>query len=135
MPVSDQQTLTVAAVCFSDDHQRILTVRKSDTRMFMFPGGKLEAGEDATAAAIREVDEEIGIRLTADDLMLVGTFRAPAANETDTMISATVFSSRLPAIPIASAEIAELRWVHRTDTGADLAPLLRDHVFPVMNAR
>jgi hypothetical protein len=50
------------------------------------------------------------------------------------MISATVFSSRLPAIPIASAEIAELRWVHRTDTGADLAPLLRDHVFPVMNA-
>ena len=134
MRASDQQTLIVAAVCFSDEDQRILTVRKSNTHLFMFPGGKLEPGEDATAAAIREVDEEIGISLSADDLKLVGTFRAPAANEADTMISATVFSSRLPATPVASGEIAELRWVYRTDTSADLAPLLRDHVFPMMNA-
>ena len=94
MPESDQQTLTVAAVCFSDDHQRILTVRKSDTRMFMFPGGKLEAAEDATAAAIREVDEEIGIRLTADDLMLV-VFH-PDAGSSDADKLALLASADLP---------------------------------------
>jgi 8-oxo-dGTP pyrophosphatase MutT (NUDIX family) len=128
----NQRELTVAAVCFSDEDQRILAVRKSGTRMFMFPGGKLEPGEDALTAAIREVHEEIGVDVAANDLTLLGTFHAAAANESNTAISATVFTARLRSDPVASGEIVELRWVQRTDTGADLAPLLRDHVFPVI---
>lgn len=36
------------------------------------PGGKLEPGEFAREAAVREVEEEVGIRLSDQDLELVG---------------------------------------------------------------
>ena len=36
------------------------------------PGGKLEPGEDAAAAAVREVNEEVGILLGRESLELVG---------------------------------------------------------------
>ena len=36
--------------------------------MYAFPGGKLEPGEDAAGAAVREVYEETGVRLAPDDL-------------------------------------------------------------------
>jgi len=36
------------------------------------PGGKLEAGEDPVTAAIREVEEEVGILLEPASLVLVG---------------------------------------------------------------
>lgn len=129
MPV---RTLTVAAVCFRDTHSRVLTVRKNGTAAFMFPGGKLEIGESPEHAAVREVREEIGIRLAVPDLVSLGTFIADAANEPDTLVEATVFTARLDRAPIAAAEIAEIRWVDRRSTWDALAPLLRDHAFPLL---
>ena len=37
----------------------VLTVRKRGTSMFMFPGGKPEAGESPVEAGVREVREEL----------------------------------------------------------------------------
>ncbi|TDD94803.1 NUDIX hydrolase [Jiangella asiatica] len=122
----------VAAVCFLDDRSRVLTVRKRDTAAFMLPGGKLEPGEDAAAAALREVHEEIGVRLRAADLTELGRWTAAAANEPDAGVAATVYTASLPAPPVAAREIAELRWMHPAHDGADVAPLLRDHVFPAL---
>lgn len=110
----------------------MLTVRKIDTTSFMFPGGKLEPGESPEHAAVREVHEEIGIRLMVPDLVALGTFTAAAANEPDTLIEATVFSAPLDQTPVAAAEIAEIRWFDQQDVSAVLAPLLRDHVFPIL---
>ncbi|MDQ4110455.1 MAG: NUDIX domain-containing protein, partial [Actinomycetota bacterium] len=39
----------------------MLTVRKNGTTKFMLPGGKLEPGESAAEAAVREVAEELGV--------------------------------------------------------------------------
>ena len=46
------------------------------------PSGKLEIGEDAISAVLRESTEEIGIRLDADDVRLVTTVhhRNPAGH-------------------------------------------------------
>lgn len=126
--------LTIAAVCFRDPAGHILTVRKRGTSKFMLVGGKLEPGESASAAAVREVREEVGLVLSVDDLELLDTFDSDAANETDTRIDSTVYLAPLPAdaLPVAAAEIAELAWLDpATAPGReDLAPLLRDHVVP-----
>ena len=58
------QMLVVAAVCFRDAVDRILTVRKRGTNAFMLPGGKLEPGEAPGSAALREVYEELGVEIT-----------------------------------------------------------------------
>lgn len=128
-------TLTVAAVCVRDPAGRLLTVRKRDTARFMLPGGKLEPGESPAHAAIRELAEEVGLDASTTELVLLGQWHAPAANEPDTAIDSTVFSVAMhrPDPRIAN-EIAELRWLDLADADAldDLAPMLTLYVIPAL---
>ncbi|SDO50335.1 8-oxo-dGTP pyrophosphatase MutT, NUDIX family [Cryobacterium flavum] len=131
------QTLVVAAVCFRDAADRILTVRKRGTGCFMLPGGKSEPGEGSEAAALREVHEELGVTVRSEDLALLGSWTGTAANELDTLVDATVYLSTVVITPVASAEIVELRWVDPTATSEPefpIAPLLTDFVFPSLAA-
>lgn len=50
-------------------------------------GGKIKEGEDAKAAAAREIKEEIGVKIAPDDLKEVGTleFRYQNTSDWDTL--------------------------------------------------
>lgn len=127
--------LTIAGVCFVRESTRgaeLLTVRKRGTGRFMLPGGKLDPGETAELAAVREVAEEIGVTLTTEDLHLLGTFDEDAANEANTRVAATVYTATLPSAPQAAREIETLRWQPLTERPPDLAPLLARHVLPAL---
>ncbi|MGX5358532.1 NUDIX hydrolase [Kocuria sp. KH4] len=131
------EVLTITAVCLRDDDGALLTVRKRGTDRFMLVGGKLDPGETAVEAAVRETAEEVGLALRPGQLRLLGQFRAPAANEAATWVHATVFTAPLTGRPEARAEIEELRWLRLDDVPlaglpADLAPLLREHVIPAL---
>lgn len=128
--------ITVSAVLFERADGRVLTVRKHGTDRFMLPGGKPEPGEDALACALREVDEELGVDLSADDLTPFGTFTTIAANEAGHALHATVFRTRRAIDPEVHAELAELRWIAPADGIDDEreAPLNREHVFPLLGA-
>jgi 8-oxo-dGTP pyrophosphatase MutT (NUDIX family) len=57
-------TFTVGAVVVIRRADRaVLMVEQRHTGAWAFPGGLLEYGEDAAAAASREVHEEVGLRL------------------------------------------------------------------------
>jgi 8-oxo-dGTP pyrophosphatase MutT (NUDIX family) len=57
----------------SDETAFILTIRGRDLRahtgQYALPGGRCDEGETAVAAALREVEEELGLRLSADDVL------------------------------------------------------------------
>ena len=72
----------------------MLMVRKRGTTAYMLPGGKPEPGEAPIDTIIREVDEELGLPLTREDLEELGTFEAPAANEADHQVIGEVFVHR-----------------------------------------
>lgn len=114
------------------ENQRLLTVRKKNTQKFMFPGGKFEPGEDAEAAIQREVKEELNCNIDRATFKLLGKFVTAAANEANTQLVATVFQGNLIGKPVASSEIAELRWVPIIAEAYDvaLAPLLTECVLP-----
>lgn len=125
--------LAIAAVCLLDENGRLLLVRKRGTRAFMLPGGKIEPGETAPAALLRELDEELHLQLDADALHPLGHFHAQAANEPDTEIAAQVYlaSLRHPVSP--AAELEELRWQPLDHpTSDDLAPLVDLHILPAL---
>nr|WP_219820188.1 NUDIX domain-containing protein [Pseudoclavibacter sp. RFBI5] len=136
MPAS---VLTVAAICFEDSEGQVLTVRKRGTTKFMLPGGKLEPGESPKAAALREIEEEVGIVLDDADVTLLGEWTTAAANEAATGLIGTVYLAELSGTPRARAEIAELRWVDAYPAPgadlADLAPLLSECVMPELRRR
>jgi len=126
----------VAALCLRDAEGRVLSVRKRGTTSFMLPGGKLEPGEGAVVAALREVHEEVG--LVVRDPAPLGRFTAPAANEPGHCVVSTVLTAELPGEPMPAGEIEELCWVDPHDPvvppGTTLAPLTRDHVLPALLA-
>lgn len=131
--------IRVSAVVVRDAAGRIVTVRKGGTQRFQLPGGKPDPGESPIDTAVRECAEEIGVELDPDRLHLLGTFRAPAANEAGRDVEGVVYTSpdtNAAAGATASGEIAEIRLL---DPAArplpdDLAHLLRDHVLPALTA-
>jgi 8-oxo-dGTP pyrophosphatase MutT (NUDIX family) len=130
------QILTIAALCLLDGGGRLLLVRKRGTTVFMQPGGKLEPGESAASAAVRELQEELGLAVSPSQLRLLGTWSGPAANEADTQIDATVYLCPLEGRPVPAAEIEEIDWLelaHPQGRG-DLAPLLTGFVIPALAA-
>ncbi|MFI7496406.1 DUF4031 domain-containing protein [Kocuria sp. M4R2S49] len=136
-PPADTHVLTITAVCLRDDDGALLTVRKRGTDRFMLVGGKLDPGESAAAAAVRETAEEVGLRLDTAQLRPLGEFVAPAANEAGAWVRCTVFTAPLTGRPVPLAEIEELRWQPVDEDSlaalpADLAPLLREHVIPAL---
>ena len=126
-------TLNIAAACLLDPHDRLLLVRKRGTQALMLPGGKREAGESAVQALLRELWEELQLRLDATALQPLGQFHAPAANELDTWVAADIFVARLPHPVEAAAELEELAWLAPDQPHpSNLAPLLRDHVLDAL---
>src|SRR5699024_4271465 len=80
-------------------------------------GGKLDPGESARDAALREVEEELGAVLEAADLEALGDFEAVAANEPGTVVRSSVFVTRapLPAPLQVRAELADHQWIPVTE--------------------
>lgn len=124
--MTDNHIVVAAIALVRDGH--VLTVRKRGTARFMLVGGKLEPGESARDAALRETREEVGLQI--EDATLLGEFHSDAANEPGHTLHSTVFLVESDAEPVASAEIEEVRWTPLHDHPDDLAPMLEHHVLP-----
>jgi uridine kinase len=141
--------LRIAAVCFlreapagAGHRTELLCVRKRGTGSWMQVGGKLDADESPREAALREVEEELGVRLDAADLVELGEFEAVAANEPGTVVRSSVFTTRvpLPAALEVRAELAAHTWLPLTDAAVPpgagrLAPLMVEHILPALRGR
>ena len=125
--------LTVAAVIANEQGQ-VLLVRKRASSIFIQPGGKIEPGETPGAAAVRELREEVGADLDVADLVPLGVWTAPAANEPGHTVRGHVFEHPWVSGLSVRAEIDDLMWLHPTEMGArsDLAPLLVTCVLPAL---
>ena len=136
------RVLRIAAAVIVDADGRLLVVRKTGTDAFMQPGGKLEPGETGAECLVRELDEELALQVGLGELVLLGRYAAPAANEAGWMVDCEVFrwehkssieepaqrASRNQPVLTVQAELAEARWASRDELlalAADgrLAPL------------
>ena len=73
-------------------------------------GGKLEAGEDPRAAAVREVAEELGVMVNPADLFPISRITSPFVDKEDWSQRSFGFVTRVWAgTPTATAELAP-RW-------------------------
>ena len=116
--------IDIVTAVIRDEAGRMLVVRKRGTAIFMKPGGKREPGEDDLTALTRELDEEIGCRLTA--AIPLGVFEASAANEPGFTVRSATYLATVEGDIAARAEIEELAWIDPAAPGDTvLAPLMR----------
>ncbi|WP_199444549.1 NUDIX hydrolase [Umezawaea beigongshangensis] len=74
--MADRHLIDVHVLLLRDGH--VLLTRRRDTNpdfdgLWHLPSGKLDAGESALHAAVREAEEEVGVQIDPADLRLVHT--------------------------------------------------------------
>lgn len=121
--------ISVSAVVLTRPDGAVVTVRKGGTDRFMLPGGKWESGESPLQCAVREIEEELGVVLTPDQLEPLGRYTTATANEPGCELVSEVFAARVDGWQQARAEIAEARWVPEGEMAA-IAALPEDDCTP-----
>jgi mutator protein MutT len=75
-PPPDFSPRVQAAGCYCEFGDKILFLKRQSNTVqahtWCLPGGKLEKGEDARAAIVREMQEEVGIDVDDAELKVVG---------------------------------------------------------------
>lgn len=107
-----------------DDHV-LLIQNITDFRNWKLPGGGLHRAEAAHIGAIREVREELGVKLAASALTLVGEFTDPqrgAVYYYDGFVATIEDRPRLQL----SWEIAHAKWMPLDDLPSNVAPYVID---------
>ncbi len=138
-PAADK-IIRIAVSALERPDGAILLVRKRGSRIFMQAGGKIEPGEAPLATLLRELDEELALRVAPEAAVHLGSFTAPAANEPGHWVQAEMFRLRWDGPePRPRAEIEEAMWLDPL-TGAEagtgrrvpLASLLEAHLLPML---
>jgi ADP-ribose pyrophosphatase YjhB (NUDIX family) len=115
-PANSLSPTAFAAV--RDDEGRILLVRRADTGNWELPGGRVELGESAEVAAVREVAEESGVIIRIIDLMGVYSDPGHIMVYPATGEARQQFAVCFHALPVEGGpapdhdETCEAAWVH-----------------------
>ncbi|ROO88215.1 ADP-ribose pyrophosphatase YjhB (NUDIX family) [Actinocorallia herbida] len=105
------------------DGGRVLSTRSRGKDVYYLPGGKREPGESDLDTLVREVEEELSVKILPDTAGLVGVFEAQAhGHSSGVVVRMTCYTAEHVGSPVASSEIVEVVWLSYRD---------RDRVSPV----
>ncbi|MDY0290936.1 MAG: NUDIX hydrolase [Desulfuromonadaceae bacterium] len=108
-----KQIKTSVVACIIDEHERILLTKRSIPPFFgqwVMPGGKIDHGESITTALMREVREEVGLKVKAGTLVDIYEHLAVGERSDHYII---LYYRALPLsfdISINPAELSEAHW-------------------------
>ncbi len=109
------RSITVVAAVIHHDGKVLLTRRFHDAHLgglWEFPGGKIEEGESKEAALIREIREELGVRIKVGSLILDERF-----DYGDRAVHLHFFDCRIVKGSPHSIGVADLAWVFPSELG------------------
>jgi 8-oxo-dGTP diphosphatase len=135
LPGEGRRVVLVAAVALVDADGRVLLAQRPEGKpmagLWEFPGGKVDPGETPEAALIRELEEELGIDVSANCL---APFTFASHGYAEFHLLMPLYVCRVWQGIVTPREGQALRWVRRDKLGelpmppADkpLVALLRD---------
>ncbi|BCN87481.1 NUDIX hydrolase [Staphylococcus argenteus] len=109
----------IKCVCLVEETaDKILLVQVRHREKYYFPGGKIEEGETQVHALLREIQEELNLTLTENDIEYVGTIVGPAYPQLDMLTELNGYRS-LTKIDwnhiTINNEITDIRWIDKKD--------------------
>ncbi len=98
-----------------ENHQ-ILSTRTIGKTTYYIPGGERENDESDEIALLREIKEELDVKITPDSLEFIGVFEAQAdAHKPGILVRMTCYSGSYSGKLKASSEIEEYTWLNYND--------------------
>jgi len=98
------------AICLTPENSFLLTLRAPKLRahagQWAFPGGRVDDGEPAVDAALREMEEELGLRVAPDRVL--GTLDDYATRSGYLITPVVVFTDIPETLAINAGEVAAL---------------------------
>ena len=95
---------------------QILSTRSKGKTKFYIPGGKRELGETDEATLIREVTEELDVKIKKDTIEYVGTFKAQSDGAKEgVLVKMTCYKAVYEGVVKPSSEIEEIKWLNYKD--------------------
>ncbi|AKG34901.1 NUDIX hydrolase [Paenibacillus durus] len=95
---------------------QLLCARSRGKDIFYLPGGKREAGETDADTLLREIDEELSVRINPETATYFGTFEAEAHGKTGGVpVKMTCYTAEFEGDLCPAAEIEELAWLTYND--------------------
>ncbi|MCU1479554.1 MAG: pyrophosphohydrolase [Subtercola sp.] len=107
--------IRVAALVLIRD-QRLLMVTARGRDVLFLPGGKIDPGETAAEAVVRESREEVAVELDEQSIRSLFTVLVQAHGEPQgRMVEMTLFEATTADDPTPSAEVDAVHWVTSAD--------------------
>ncbi|MCP9890279.1 NUDIX hydrolase [Cyanobium sp. Aljojuca 7D2] len=105
--------------------EQLLLVETSYRRSWGLPGGGIGRGETARQAAVRELAEELGLRVAPEQLRDPWTITERTAGGLNTVTIFALHAGERPAVAVDGLEIVACHWLGRQEA---LAQVLPSHV-------
>lgn len=114
--VSDERMVVAtprvaAGVIFIDDQSRVLIVRPTYKNYWDIPGGYVEPGESPRAAAVREVQEELGLTTVVGRMLAVDWAPSDAEGDKLLFLFEGLQAPDYAMIRFVDSEIGDVRYV------------------------
>jgi len=127
-----------AGVLLSDSQGRVLLVEPAYKPDWEIPGGTVEAGESPYAAAVRELKEELGLRVSPGPLLVVD-WVPPQPDRTEGLMTVfdggTLTPEQTARIQLPAEELRSWEWCTEPEAGQRLSALLARRVAAAVRAR
>jgi 8-oxo-dGTP diphosphatase len=111
MTTADQPVVSMAIIAHKGAVLMIRRRQREGELLWAFPGGAVEAGETAAQAAVREVDEEVGLTVEAERVL--GERVHPKTGRAMVYVACKLLAGE--AAVLDDEEIAEIAWVKHGD--------------------
>jgi len=113
------------------ENGRVLCACSRGKDLYYVPGGKRDPGESDAQALIREVSEELTVRLKPESIAYYGTFQAQAHGKPEgVMVQMTCYTADYEGTLVPASEVAEIAWLSyaERDRVSGAGQLIFDHL-------
>jgi len=97
---------------------QILSTRSKGKTKYYIPGGKREFGETDEQTLVREIAEELNVRIDKNTMDYVGTFKAQSDGAKEgVIVKMTCYKAQYEGTIEPTSEIEEIKWLNYKDLG------------------
>ncbi|MEM8765410.1 MAG: NUDIX domain-containing protein [Bacteroidota bacterium] len=113
---------------------QVLSTKSKGKTKYYIPGGKRELGESDAQTLVREIAEELNVKIDIDTIEYVGTFKAQSDGAKDgVLVKMTCYKAKYKGNMKPTSEIEEIRWLNYKDL--DIISAVDKKIFKFLKER